>query len=56
MDTGGYRQHVEVLIVVLDEMKDVFVNLTLVFEQSYKINSRPAMAVAHSLGNMVSLT
>ena len=38
---------------ITDELKDFYVNLTRVFEQSYKINARPAMAVAHSLGNMV---
>ena len=37
----------------LDEMNELYVNLTKLFEHSYDLNRVPALAVAHSLGNMV---
>jgi len=35
-------------------MQEYFTNLTKLIESSYAQNGKPALVVAHSLGNMVS--
>ena len=41
-------------VCLSDELQGYYANLTTLIEQSYLINKKPAIVVAHSLGNMVS--
>ncbi|XP_067929770.1 lysosomal phospholipase A and acyltransferase-like [Watersipora subatra] len=36
-----------------NEMQELYANMTALFEHSYDLNQKPALVVAHSLGNMV---